>query len=170
MLRRWSDMYPDGPQHVTDTGCHDVGGLGSLERPATVTGSEALDATALRALLDQLATCLLEGTRLAKRVMLLTELGDAAERRANATVDAASGDPGDETAIERAVAASAALSDVNEQEAQASGRWALHTEQAADLARQAQRATLALETAEEAWSRPQHEQNTTRAGAPPPAH
>lgn len=156
-------MHPDGSQHITDTGSPDIKSLDSLDCPAPVMGSEALDPTALRALLDQLAASLLEGTRLAKRVMLLTELGDAAELRANAAVDAASGDRGDETAIERAVAASAALSEVNEHEAQASGRWAIHTEQAVELARQAHRASLALETAEQVSGESQEEQEATRA-------
>jgi len=145
---------------VTGTGSDDLGILDCLDCPPPVRVPEALDSAGLCTLLDELATSLLEGTRLATRVMLLTELGDAAERRANAAVDAASGDPGDETAIEHAVAASAALTEVSEQEDQASARWANHRVRAAELARQAHRATMASETAEDVWSRSQDAHGT----------
>jgi len=138
---------------VTETGSQACAGLlGSLDRPSP-DGETAVFDSALHVLLDELATSLLEGIRLAKRVMLLTELGDAAERRANMAVESATGDAPDDIAIERAVSASAALTEVNEQEAQASGRWAVHIERAAELAGQAQSAVRALEAAEEEWCR-----------------
>jgi hypothetical protein len=93
-----------------------------------------IDAHALRSLIENLVASNLDGVRLAKRVMLLQEMADAAEGLATATIDAAVSSVGDDEAVERAVAASTAATEAHEAELQASIEWRLHLERTHDLA------------------------------------
>jgi mevalonate pyrophosphate decarboxylase len=86
----------------------------------------------------------LDGARLARRVMLLQELADAAESLASAAYDQALDAVTDTEAVERAVRTGSAASRANEDELDATIAWTEHLEYTDDLVKTARRVVKAL--------------------------
>jgi hypothetical protein len=84
----------------------------------------------LRTLLQGLIDAQLDGTRLAKRVMLLQELADTAQSVARVAYDKALEANGDPEAIEWAVATGSAANHANAEELAATIAWREHLEHA----------------------------------------
>src|SRR4051812_28427150 len=82
-----------------------------------------LDMTEVRLLLESLIDAQLDGTRLAKRVMLLQEISDTAQSLACAAYDEALDAVGDPDAVDRAVMTGTAASRANEDELDATIAW-----------------------------------------------
>jgi hypothetical protein len=97
----------------------------------------AVSRSELRALIEDLVDAQLDGTRLAKRVMLLQEVADAAQSLACAAYDAALDAVGDADAVDRAVMTGSAASRANEDEMEASIAWKQHLEHTDELVRAA---------------------------------
>jgi hypothetical protein len=82
----------------------------------------------LRTLIQGLIDAQLDGTRLAKRVMVLQELADTAQSVARIAYDKALEAAGDPEAIEWAVATGSAASHANAEELEATIAWREHLE------------------------------------------
>ena len=91
-----------------------------------------LATTDVRILIEQLVDAQLDGVRLAKRVMLLQDLADAAQTLACAAYDEAL-DAGNPDAVDRAVMTATAASRANEDELDATIAWKEHLQHASDL-------------------------------------
>lgn len=98
----------------------------------------------LRILIECLIDAQLDGTHLAKRVMLLQDLADTAQSLACAAYDEALGAVGDSAAVDRAVVTGSAASRANEDELDATIAWKEHLEHTDDLVETARRFLEAL--------------------------
>jgi hypothetical protein len=81
----------------------------------------------------------LDGTRLAKRVMLLQDLADTAQSVACAAYNEALGAVGDSDAVDRAVSTGTAASRAGEDELDATIAWREHLQHTDDLVETARR-------------------------------
>jgi hypothetical protein len=102
------------------------------------TGSEAPQADALnrndlRHLIEELIDAQVDGARLAKRVMLLQDLADAAQTLACAAYDEALDAAGNPEAVDRAVMTASSASRANEDELDATIAWKEHLQHASQL-------------------------------------
>jgi hypothetical protein len=104
----------------------------------------SLDRGHVRLLIESLIAAHLEGVRLARRMLLLQEIADAAEHLATRTIDLAAGNPADQYAVEAAMSSSAAASQANADEIEASAMWACHLERTDELVRRATALAAAL--------------------------
>jgi hypothetical protein len=98
----------------------------------------------LRCLIECLIDSQLDGSRLAKRVMLLQDLADTAQSLACAAYNEALGAVGDSDAVDRAVLTGSAASRANEDELDATIAWNEHLQQTDDLVQTARRILEAL--------------------------
>jgi hypothetical protein len=98
----------------------------------------------LRSLIESLIDAQLDGARLARRVMLLQELADAAESLATAAYDHALDAVADTDAVDRAVRTGSAASRANEDELHAAIAWQAHLEYTDDLVEAARDVVKAL--------------------------
>jgi hypothetical protein len=98
----------------------------------------------LRCLIECLIDSQLDGSRLAKRVMLLQDLADTAQSLACAAYNEALGAVGDSDAVDRAVLMGSAASRANEDELDATIAWNEHLQQTDDLVQTARRILEAL--------------------------
>jgi hypothetical protein len=89
--------------------------------------------TDLRCLIECLIDAQLDGTRLAKRVMLLQDLADTAQSVASAAYNEALGAVGDSDAVDRAILSGSAASRANEDELDATIAWKEHLQHIDDL-------------------------------------
>jgi hypothetical protein len=92
-----------------------------------------LATTDVRILIEQLVDAQLDGVRLAKRVMLLQDLADAAQTLACAAYDEALDAAGNPEAVDRAVMTATAASRANEDELDATIAWKEHLQHASEL-------------------------------------
>jgi hypothetical protein len=90
-------------------------------------------------LIESLIDAHLDGTRLAKRVMLLQDLADAAQSLACASYDEALYAVRDSDAVDRAVMTGSAASQANADELDATIAWKEHLEYTDDLVETARR-------------------------------
>ena len=98
----------------------------------------------LRCLIECLIDAQLDGTHLAKRVMLLQDLADTAQSLASAAYNEALGAVGDSDAVDRAVLTGSAASRANEDELDATIAWKEHLQHTDDLVETARRILEAL--------------------------
>jgi hypothetical protein len=91
----------------------------------------------VRDLIEALVRAQLDGTRVARRVMLMQEVADTAQEAAAAAFDAALARGCDDEAIDRAVATSSAATQASEDELQAAIAWKEHLEETDRLVRAA---------------------------------
>jgi hypothetical protein len=118
-----------------------------VRQPATAheTRSAAVVShAALRSLIESLIDAQLDGARLARRVMLLQELADAAGSLAHAAYDHALEAVADTEAVDRAVRTGSAASRANEDELDATIAWKEHLEYTDGLVKTARRVVKAL--------------------------
>lgn len=106
--------------------------------------SAAVDPSEVRALIEALIDAHVDGTRLAKRLMLLSEVSDAAQALAWAAYDEALNAIGDGDAVDRAVLTGSAASRANEDELEATVAWREHLEMTDRLIESARRVLEAL--------------------------
>jgi hypothetical protein len=90
------------------------------------TSTPVLGVAQIRSLIEGLVDAHLDGTRLAKRVMLLQDLADSAQSLACAAYDEALGAIDDPDAVDRAVMTGTAASRANEDELDATIAWKEH--------------------------------------------
>lgn len=102
---------------------------GSSEAPAPYEVSRS----DLRQLIENLIDAQVDGARLAKRVMLLQDLADAAQSLACAAYDEALDAAGTPEAVDRAVMTASAASRANEDELDATIAWKEHLQHASEL-------------------------------------
>jgi hypothetical protein len=91
-----------------------------------VRRAPAVNQTDLGSLIEVLIDANLDGTRLAKRVMLLQDLADVSQSLASAAYDEALEAVGDSDAVDRAVMTGSAASRANEDELDATIAWKEH--------------------------------------------
>src|SRR4051794_17550347 len=92
----------------------------------------------VRDLIEALVRAQVDGTRVARRVMLMQEVADTAQEAAAAAFDAAAAASGsDADAIDRAVATSSAAALASEDELRAAIAWKEHLEETDRLVRAA---------------------------------
>jgi hypothetical protein len=118
-----------------------------VRQPATphaVRSAAVVDRADLRTLIECLIDAHLDGTRLAKRVMLLQDLADSAQSLACATYDEALGAGADSYAVDRAVMTGSAASRANKDELDATIAWKEHLEYTDDLVETARHVLKAL--------------------------
>jgi hypothetical protein len=107
-----------------------------VQQPATadpVRSPLLLGQTDLRILIECLIDAHLDGTRLAKRVMLLQDLADTSQSLACAAYNEALATVGDSDAVDRAVMTGSAASRANEDELDATIAWKEHLQHIDDL-------------------------------------
>jgi hypothetical protein len=110
----------------------------------TLHSAPAVSDAELRSLIESLIDAQLDGTRLAKRVMLLQDLADAAQSLACASYDEALCTVGDADAVDRAVLTGSAASQANADELDATIAWKEHLAHIDDLVETARRVLEAL--------------------------
>lgn len=118
-----------------------------MRQPATahpVRSAAVVDHADLRSLIECLIDAHLDGTRLAKRVMLLQDLADSAQSLASAAYDAALGAVADSDAVDRAVMSGSAASRANSDELDATIAWKEHLHYTDDLVETARHLLNAL--------------------------
>src|SRR3954468_16353104 len=91
----------------------------------------------VRDLIEALVRAHLDGTRAAKRAMLMAEVADVAQEAAAAAYDAALESGCDGDAIDRAVATSSAAAQASEDQLHAAAAWKQHLEETDRLVRAA---------------------------------
>jgi hypothetical protein len=118
-----------------------------VRHPATadpVRSAPVVSHADIRSLIECLIDAHLDGTRLAKRIMLLQDLADAAQSVASAAYDEALVAIGDSDAVDRAVMTGSAASRANEDELDATIAWREHLQYTDDLVESARRVLEAL--------------------------
>jgi hypothetical protein len=99
----------------------------------TIRSAPLVDHADIRCLIECFIDAQLDGTRLAKRVMLLQDLADSAQSLASAAYDDALGAVADSDAVDRAVMTGSAASRANKDEMDATIAWKEHLQYTNDL-------------------------------------